>query len=71
MITPSDNTTPTKKVGIKSPKTNGSAIIVKAEITQAADADNIQTAVEKGKRAFALKKYEQAAEHYAAALELL
>jgi HAT1-interacting factor 1 len=31
----------------------------------------VQTAVEHAKRAFALKKYEQAVEHYATALEIM
>jgi HAT1-interacting factor 1 len=31
----------------------------------------IESAVEHAKRAFALKKYEQAVEHYATALELM
>jgi len=33
--------------------------------------DTIETALEKAKRAFALKQYEQAVEHYATALELV
>lgn len=32
---------------------------------------SIETAVEQAKRAFALKKYEQAVDHYATALELM
>jgi hypothetical protein len=33
--------------------------------------DTVESAIDKAKRAFALKKYEQAIEHYATALELV
>ncbi len=33
--------------------------------------ETIESAVEKAKRAFALRKYEQAVDHYATALELV
>jgi hypothetical protein len=33
--------------------------------------DTVESAIEKAKRAFALRQYEQAVEHYATALELV
>ena len=43
----------------------------KAQHTNAASSEpNVEEFVEKAKRAFALRKYEQAVEHYATALEI-
>jgi hypothetical protein len=42
-----------------------------ARSSEANTTDTIESAIEKAKRAFALRKYEQAVEHYATALELV
>lgn len=41
------------------------------EAVPAAEEVTVESAVEQAKRAFALKKYEQAVDHYATALELM